>query len=132
MSAWLSVSNLVYKSLQDTRDKIVDLGRSQTVLTAQTYAQLEGLSTFQVTFFRFLDLREPRARDWLPWLLLISSSEDELLLLLKRLSSLYLTPIFSILRWYFSLAFSNPALFLFMPLRVAVIADIWLLATETT
>ena len=109
----------------------MDLGRIQTFLTAQTCAQLEGLSTFQVPFFRFLDLREPRARAWLPWLLLISSSEDELLLLLKSFLSLCLILVFSILRWCFSLAFSNPAILSLMPLRVAVIADIWISATET-
>ena len=59
VSAWLSASNVVYKELQGNRDTPVDLGRSQTVLTAQTCAQLEGLSTFQVPFFHLLDLREP-------------------------------------------------------------------------
>ena len=102
----------------------MDLGRSQTVLTVQTCAQLEGLSKLQVPFFYLLDLREPRARAWLHWLLLISSSEDELLLLLKRFYSLFLNLILSILRWCFSLSFIKPAIVSLMLLRVAVIADI--------
>ena len=129
VSEWLSATNVVSKTLQANRDTTVDPGCSKTVLTAQTCAHLEGLSTYQVPFFFFLDLREPRTRAWLPWLLLISSSKDELLLLLKRFSSLYLILIFLILRWCFSLAFSNPEILLLMPLRVAVITDIWLSAT---
>ena len=109
------------------------LGRSKTVLTAQTCAQLEGLSTYQVLFFYFLDLGEPHVRAWLPWLLLISSSEEKLLLLLllKRFSSLCLIMILSNLRWCFSLSFSNPEILSLMKLRVSVNVDIWLSATET-
>ena len=121
VSVCLSASNIVSKSLQATQDTTVDLDRSQTVLMAQICAHIEGLSTFQVPFFRFLDLMEPRARACLPRLLLISLSKDKLLMLLKRFSSLCLTLIFSILRWCFSLAFSNPEIFLLIPLIVAVI-----------